>query len=112
MAGNFVSDNCRIVPTRLTTASLTTCYTGQGFPQIIGVRLVNFHATLTPKVSLQYYKATASTSYYLQANYVMPVANSLWLPFEAFAMYENDLLQAQSDTANAVDVHVFLAEVP
>jgi hypothetical protein len=27
-------------------------------------------------------------------------------------MYENDLLQAISDTANAVDVLVFIAEVP
>jgi hypothetical protein len=111
-AGNFVSDNCRIIPTRLTTTTLTTCYTAAGFPQVVGVRLVNFHATATPKINLLYYKATVVGSFYLQANYTMPVGNSLWLPYEGFAMYENDLLQAISDTANAVDVLVFIAEVP
>lgn len=112
MAGNFVADNCRLVPTRLTTTGLTTCFTATGYPQIIGVRLVNFHATLTPKLHLSYFKATAAVSYYLQANLTLPVAGSIWLPYEGFAMYEADLITAQADTANAVDVLVFIAEVP
>jgi len=107
MAGNFVSDNCR-----LTTTALTTCYTAMGFPQVIGVRIVNYHVSATPRVSLSYFKATLGSSFFLHANVVLPVATALWIPYEGFGLYENDLIQAISDTANAIDVLVFIAEIP
>jgi hypothetical protein len=112
MAGNFVSDNCRVVPTRLTTTALTTCLTATGYTQIVGVRLVNFHATSTPIVNFQYYSAEKAISYYYQANYTLPVAGALWFSFDAFAVNENDRIEVQSSIANTVDVFVLIAEVP
>ena len=64
MAGNFVSDNCRVVPTRLTATTLTTVLTVTGYTQIVGVRIVNFHASSTPIIHLQYKPAGSATSFY------------------------------------------------
>jgi hypothetical protein len=111
MSGNFVANNCRLIPTRL-GAGTSLCYTAAGFPQVIGVRIVNFHTSATPRVSLTYYKATNSMTHWLQANLLIPVAGAIWLPYEGFAMYENDQLLAACDTANAIDILLFLAEVP
>lgn len=112
MAGNFLSNNCRVIPTRLTTTNLTTCLTATGYTQVIGVRLANFSATSTPTVWFQYYNAANATSYYYQANYVLPVAGALWFDFNAFAAYENDRIECQSSVANCVDVFVLIAEIP
>jgi len=112
MAGNFVGNNCRIVPKRLTATTLTDCFLATGYTQIIGVRIVNFHATSTPTINFQYYSANDGISYYMQANYVLPVAGALWFTYDAFAVYENDKIQVQSSIANTVDAFVLIAEIP
>lgn len=111
-AGNFVSNNCRVVPTRLTATTLTTCFTATGYTQIIGIRVANFHATSTPTVNIQYYNAVNAVSYYFQANYLLPVAGALWFSFDAFGVAENDLIQVQSSIASTTDVLILIAEVP
>jgi hypothetical protein len=112
MAGNFVGNNCRVVPTRLTATTLTDCLLATGYTQVIGVRIVNFHVTSTPIVNFQYYNANNAVSYYYQANYTLPVAGALWFSFDAFALYENDKIQVQSSIANTTDVFVLIAEIP
>ena len=111
MTGNFVSNNCRMIPTRLGNAT-SLCFTANGFPEVIGIRIVNFSPTATPKVSVTYFKATNSMTHWLQANLVIPVAGAIWLPYEGFALYENDQILAQCNTDNAVDLLLFLAEIP
>jgi len=112
MAGNFVGNNCRVIPTRLTATTLTDCFIATGYTQVIGVRIVNYSAVSTPIVNFQYFTAANSTSYYYQANYTLPVAGALWFDFNAFAMYENDKIQVSSSIANCVDVFVLIAEIP
>ncbi len=111
-AGNFVSNNCRVVPTRLTATTITTLLTATGYTQVVGVRLVNFHASVEPVISLMYRPVGGTTNFFVQANYVMPVATSLWFPFDAFGVKEDDEIRAQASIANAVDALVFIAEVP
>ena len=112
MAGNFVANNCRVVPTRLAATTLTTVLAVTGYTQVVGVRIVNFHASSTPIISLQYKPVGSAVSYYVQANYVMPVATSLWFSFDAFGAKEGDLIQVQSSIASTVDVLVLIAEIP
>ena len=112
MAGNFVSDNCRVVPIRLTATTLTTVLDVTGFTQVIGVRIVNISAVSTPTINLQYKPTGSAISYYLQANYVLPLAGSLWFAFDAFGVKEGDLIQVQSSIASTVDVLVLIAEIP
>ncbi len=111
-AGNFVSNNCRVIPTRLTATTITTILTATGYTSVVGVRLVNFHASSTPTISLLYKPVGSAVNFFVQANYVMPVATSLWFPFDAFGVKEDDTLLAQASIANCVDALVFVAEVP
>ena len=112
MAGNFVANNCRVVPTRLTATTLTTVLSVTGYTQVVGVRVVNFHATATPLVSFQYKPVGSATSFYYQANYQLSVGGALWFSFDAFGAKEGDLLQVQSSIANTTDVFVLIAEIP
>ena len=112
MAGNFVSNNCRVVPTRLTTTADTVCHTCMGYTQVVGVRIVNTHATATPVVNFKYKPNGSAITYFYQANYTLPVSSALWFTFDAFGASENDQLIVSSSIANAVDVFVLIAEVP
>lgn len=112
MAGNFVANNCRVVPTRLTATTLTTVFTVTGYTQVIGVRIVNFHASSTPVISFQYKPIGSAISYYYQANCTLPVAGALWYDFNAFGAKDGDILQVQSSIASTVDVFVLIAEIP
>jgi hypothetical protein len=112
-AGNFVANNCRIIPTRLGTVTTPViCLTAQGFTQIIGARIVNTHATNTPIVNLIYKPVADGINYFIQANYTMPVACSLWFPFDAFGVNINDQILVQQSIASSVDTFLFVAEVP
>ena len=111
-AGNFVTNNCRVIPTRLANTLSNTILAATGYTQVIGVRLVNFHATSEPVVSLMYRPIGGGTNFYIQANYTMPVGTSLWFPFDAFGVKEEDELRAQASIANTIDALVFIAEIP
>jgi hypothetical protein len=42
----------------------------------------------------------------------LPANGQLWLPLETFALAENDQIRAKAGTANAVDIILFISEVP
>ena len=111
-AGNFVSNNCRVVPTRLTATTATVCFTATGYAQVTGIRIVNFHASSTPIIHIMYYAFANTTAYYLQANHLLLTAQALWLPLDGFAMYESDEIRVQASIASTADVLVSIAEVP
>jgi hypothetical protein len=111
-AGNFVKDNCRVIPTRLTTTAATVVYTAIGYSHVVGVRIVNYHASNTPVVSFQYKTVADGVAYNFQSNYTIPVAGALWFAFDAFGIYAGDQLLVTSSIANCVDVFVLIAEIP
>jgi hypothetical protein len=112
-AGNFVSNNCRAIAIR--PGAVTTpvvCLTAQGFTQIVGIRIVNTHPTNVPSINLIYKPVSDGISYFLQANYVLPVASALWFPLDAFGVNVNDQILVQQSIASSVDAFLFIAEVP
>lgn len=112
-AGNFVSNNCRVIPMRLTVTTPVVVYTaGQRFTHIVGVRIVNWHTSASPLINFIYKPIADGVSYFYQANYTLAVGSALWFPFDAFGIYQNDQLIVQSSVANAVDVFVLIAEIP
>lgn len=107
----YVDQNCRVVATRLTTTSATTVLDASGYTQVIGLRLANFSGAAVT-VSATYVNVENGASYYLLGNYSLQPAQSLWLPLEAFALNNGDLIRVQASAANAVDVIVSIAETP
>lgn len=112
MSGNFLANNCRIVPFRLVGTGINDVYTATGYPMIVGLRVINYHASSTPIVNIMFRPLAEVVNYYLQANYTMPVATSLWFPLEGFAMKEGDTIKVQASIASTIDVLTSIGEVP
>lgn len=110
---NFVSDNCRLLGTSLTTTNNTAVFTApdNGYDQIIGVRIANITA-IDATASVRWFDSSANVSFCILFQHTVPANGAIWLPLEAFAPDTGDELRVQAGTANALDVITSIAELP
>lgn len=110
---NFISDNCRLIGTSLTTTNNTAVFTApaSGYDQVIGVRVVNKTA-LDAVVTLTWFDNSANASFHIIYQRTIPANSDEYFPLEGFALPGGDEIRAQAGTANALDVTVSIAELP
>ena len=110
---NFVSNNCRIIGTSLTTTNNTAVFTEptSNYDQIVGVRVANITGT-DATVSLRWYDSSANVSFVIIFQHTVPANGAVWFPLDGFALDPSDEIRAQAGTANALDVIVAVAEIP
>lgn len=109
MSGNFVSDNCRVVPANLSGTSAVTVLTATGYTQVIGIRLGNRTGSAVNGTVTLFRDGTTHT---LLFQHSVPANGQIWLPLEAFALIEDDEIRVTQGTDNSISAFLSIAEVP
>lgn len=104
MAQNFrnsITRNTGTSPVDILPEALVDSY-----DTVIGIRLVNIHASST--INVDVYIVRSATSYYLIKSAPIPVGGSLELidGGAKFVLHDNDKITAVSDTATSLDAIV------
>ena len=108
---NFVSDPCRILAAHLTTTSVTSIYTAEGYAQAVGLRAAN--VTSSPvTLTINYYNSRLNDTFRLLYQGQVPGNGAVFFPLQAMALDPNDEIRVQAGSSNTLDIILTVAEIP